>query len=64
MNDPELEFARVMRALDQAIAQGESLGPVGRKERRAAVRSAIKQAAAERRADIREQPRPNPLFRR
>ncbi|BBX87911.1 hypothetical protein MAUB_57840 [Mycolicibacterium aubagnense] len=49
-NEGPSDMARMMRILDQVAAQGTSLPAVGRKQRRAAARSALKQARAEARA--------------
>lgn len=41
------DLARMMRIFDQVTAQGSGLPPISRKQKRAAARSALKQARAE-----------------
>ncbi|CPU59721.1 Uncharacterised protein [Mycobacteroides abscessus] len=47
MSSSQSDLARMMRIFDQVEAQGSGLPRVSRKQKRAAARSALKQARAE-----------------
>lgn len=53
MSGKQSDLARMMRIFDQVEAQGSGLPPASRKQKRAAARSALKQARAEQKEDER-----------